>query len=156
MAFEDILVPTDFGSGSRAALEQALESLGPAGGRVTVLHVIDRRDLELTRALFPEVQEAHLLARLQQQAHERYAELTADLAMPQVEIEPLIIEGIAFLKIVQFARDLDVDMIVMAVHRGPEHFEQFLFGSTAERVLRIAPCPVLIVPETTVPREAKE
>lgn len=156
MAFEDILVPTDFGAGSRAALERALESLGPAGGRVTVLHVIDRRDLELTRLLFPEAQEAHLLARLQRQARERYAELTADLATPNVEIEPLIIEGMAFLKIVQFARDLDVDVIVMAVHRGPEHFEQFLFGSTAERVLRIAPCPVLIVPETTVLHAAKE
>jgi nucleotide-binding universal stress UspA family protein len=41
-------------------------------------------------------------------------------------------------------------MIVMTVHRGATQVEQFLFGSTAERVLRLAPCPVLVVPETTV------
>jgi nucleotide-binding universal stress UspA family protein len=66
----------------------------------------------------------------------------------------LLVDGNPFLKIVQFARDLDVDLIVMAVHRGPAHFEQFLFGSTAERVMRVAPCPVLIVPETAILNEA--
>ena len=48
----------------------------------------------------------------------------------------------------QLARDLDVDMIVMTVHRSMPQVEQLLFGSTAERVLRLTPCAVLIVPET--------
>jgi nucleotide-binding universal stress UspA family protein len=150
VAFEDILVPTDFGPGSRAALERALDSLGSEGGRVVVLHVIDPRLLEPTRSLFPEVKEADVLTRLREQAHQRYAQLSAGLERAQVECELLLVEGVPFLKIVQFARDLDVDLIVMAVHRGPAHFEQFLFGSTAERVMRVAPCPVLIVPETPV------
>jgi nucleotide-binding universal stress UspA family protein len=121
---------------------------------VTVLHVIDERLLEPTLALFPEARMETLLAQLRAQAHERYAQLIAGIEQAQVECEPLIVEGIPFMKIVQFARDLDVDLIVMAVHRGPAHFEQFLFGSTAERVMRVAPCPVLIVPETTLLREA--
>lgn len=154
MGFQDILVPTDFGPGSPVALARALDSLGPEGGRVVVLHVIDERLLEPTLALFPEARMETLLARLREQAHERYAQLIAGIEQEQVEFEPLIVEGIPFLKIVQFARDLDVDLIVMAVHRGPAHFEQFLFGSTAERVMRVAPCPVLIVPETTLLREA--
>ena len=150
MGFQDILVPTDFGPGSLAALQRALDSLGPEGGRVMVLHVIDERLLEPTLALFPEARMETLLARLREQAHERYAQLIAGIAQEQVELEPLIVEGIPFVKIVQFARDFDVDLMVMAVHRGPAHFEQFLFGSTAERVMRVAPCPVLIVPETTL------
>ena len=42
-------------------------------------------------------------------------------------------------------------MIVMTVHRGVPHVEQVLFGSTAERVLRLASCPVLMVPEVVAP-----
>ena len=154
MAFEDILVPTDFRPGARTALERALDSLGPAGGRVMVLHVVDQRLLEPTLALLPDAREAELLSRLHQQAQERYAQLVSGLARDQVEFELLVVDGNPFLKVVQFARDLDVDLIVMAVHRGPAHFEQFLFGSTAERVMRVAPCPVLIVPETTMVNES--
>jgi nucleotide-binding universal stress UspA family protein len=153
MAFEDVLVPTDFGSGSRVALERALDSLGPAGGRIIVLHVIDQRLLESVSRLYPEVPEGEGLTRLQQQAQEQATQLIAGLPTSQVDIEPLIVEGVPFWKIVQLARDLDVDLIVMAVHRGPAHFEQVLYGSTAERVMRIAPCPVLIVPETTILEE---
>lgn len=149
MAFQDILVPTDFESGSRVAVEQALDSLGPEGGRVVVLHVLDQRFLNPVQALFPETNKEEWVARLRQKAHEQYAQLMAGIEAEKAECELLVVEGVPFLKIVQFARDLDVDVIVMAIHRGPEHFEQLLFGSTAERVLRLTPRPVLIVPETT-------
>ena len=66
-------------------------------------------------------------------------------------IDPLMSDGIPFLKRVQLAHDFDVDMIVMTVHRSGPDVEQLLFGSTAERVLRLAPCPVLIVPEVVAP-----
>jgi nucleotide-binding universal stress UspA family protein len=134
-------------------LERALDSLGPAGGRIIVLHVIDQRLLAYVGMLSPEMPEGEGLARLQQQAQEQATQLIAGLPTTHVDIEPLIVEGVPFWKIVQLARDLDVDLIVMAVHRGPAHFEQVLYGSTAERVMRIAPCPVLIVPETTILEE---
>jgi nucleotide-binding universal stress UspA family protein len=154
MAFRDILVPTDFGAGSLAALQRAVDNLEPEGGKIVVLHVIERRLLEHVLTVFSEAEETDIIARLNQQAYDRYAQLVAELDTNQVDIELLVVEGVPALKIVQFGRDLDVDLIVMALHRGPEHFEQFLFGSTAERVMRIAPCPVLIVPETTVLHEA--
>lgn len=146
----DILVPTDFGPGSRMALEQAVRSLGPSGGNICVLHVIDQLVIGQMHRLVPELTEAALRQRLRQQAEIQYAELVTGLDCGKAAVEPFIIEGKPFLKIVQLARDLDVDMIVMTVHRGATHVEQFLFGSTAERVLRLAPCPVLIVPETPV------
>ncbi|MGE3539727.1 MAG: universal stress protein [Candidatus Tectimicrobiota bacterium] len=144
----DILVPTDFRPGSRAALERAVRSLGPEGGTICVLHVIDQTLLGQVQALLPEVTETELQQRFRQQAEAQYAALVADLDCGSATVEPFIISGKPFVKIVQLARDLDVDMIVMTVHRGATHVEQFLFGSTAERVLRLAPCPVLIVPET--------
>jgi nucleotide-binding universal stress UspA family protein len=153
MRYTHMLVPTDFRSGSRAALERAVTCLAPEGGKVVVLHVIDLHLLEHTLCLFPKAEEADVRTRLRQQARQQYAQLASGIENEKVECELLIVEGQPFLKIVRFARDLDVDMIVMAVHRGPEHLEQFLFGSTAERVMRIAPCPVLIVPEAMVMRE---
>jgi nucleotide-binding universal stress UspA family protein len=119
-----------------------------------VLHVIDQRLLEPAITLSLEAKADALLTRLHQRAREQYPPLVAGLERPQVEFELLLVDGNPFLKIVQFARDLDVDLIVMSVHRGPAHFEQFLFGSTAERVMRVAPCPVLIVPETAILNEA--
>jgi len=148
MVSHDILVPTDFGPGSRLALERAIRSLGPEGGNICVLHVLDQHLIAQMGGLLPEVGETELRARLRQQAEAYYAQLVEDLAWDKATIEPMIIEGKPALKIVQLARDLDVDMIVMTVHRGTTHIEQFLFGSTAEHVLRLAPCPVLIVPET--------
>ena len=148
MVSHDILVPTDFGPGSRLALERALQSLGPEGGTIGVLHVLDQHLIAQMQALVPDVGETELRSRLQQQAETRYADLAAGLAQDNVTIEPLIIAGTPFLKIVQLARDFDVDMIVMTVHRRMPQVEQLLFGSTAERVLRLAPCAVLIVPET--------
>lgn len=148
MSSRDIVVPTDFGPGSRLALERAIRGLGPEGGTICVLHVLDQRLLAQVQALVPDLSEAELRARFRQHAETHCAELVAGLAQDNVTIEPMIVEGLPFLKIVQLAHDLDVDMIVMAVHRSVSHVEQLLFGSTAERVLRLAPCPVLIVPET--------
>ncbi|MGQ4808147.1 hypothetical protein NKDENANG_01514 [Candidatus Entotheonellaceae bacterium PAL068K] len=154
MVSQDILVPTDFGQGSRAGLEHALDSLGSADGRVSVLHIIDQRFMEQTLSLFPDEQRSTLLARLREQAQKQYAELIKGLAIGNVDMALICVEGLPFLKIVQLARELAVDMIVMTAHRGPANFEKFLFGSTAERVLRMAPCPVLIVPETVSSPEA--
>ena len=151
MVSHDILVPTDFGPGSLLALERALRSLGPEGGTIGVLHVLDQHLIAQMQALVPDLGATQLRARLRQQAETHYTNLVAGLAQDNVTLEPLIVEGTPFLKIVQLARDFAVDMIVMTVHRGAPHLEQFLFGSTAERVLRLAPCAVLIVPKTVAP-----
>jgi nucleotide-binding universal stress UspA family protein len=148
----DILVPTDFSPGSRLALERAMRSFGPEGGNICVLHVLDEHLIARMQACFPDTDATELQARLRREAEAHYAELVAGLACDQVTVEPMIIVGTPFLKIVQLARDLDVDMIVMIVHRGTIHVEQILFGSTAERVLRLAPCAVLIVPDAVAPQ----
>src|SRR4029450_8934008 len=148
MVSHDILVPTDFGPGSRLALERAMQSLGPEGGTIGVLHVLDQHLIAQMQALVPDVGETELRVSLQQEAELRYADLVADLAQDNVTIEPIIIEGTPFLRMGRLARDLDVDMIVMTVHRSMPQVEQLLFGSTAERVLRLTPCAGLIVPET--------
>jgi nucleotide-binding universal stress UspA family protein len=54
--------------------------------------------------------------------------------------------GLAAHEIVEAAKELDVDLIVIATH-GYTGWKHFTIGSTAERVVRAAPCPVLVVRE---------
>jgi nucleotide-binding universal stress UspA family protein len=54
--------------------------------------------------------------------------------------------GLAAIEIVEAAKELDVDLIVIATH-GYTGWKHFAIGSTAERVVRAAPCPVLVVRE---------
>ena len=54
--------------------------------------------------------------------------------------------GLAAIEIVEAAKGLDVDLIVIATH-GYTGWKHFAIGSTAERVVRAAPCPVLVVRE---------
>jgi len=54
--------------------------------------------------------------------------------------------GLASIEIVDAAKELDVDLIVIATH-GYTGWKHFAIGSTAERVVRAAPCPVLVVRE---------
>jgi nucleotide-binding universal stress UspA family protein len=65
-----------------------------------------------------------------------------------LEVTSMVTVGIPFQEIAVVARDLAVDLIVMGGYgrsgRGP--IEEVFFGSTAEKVVRLLPCPVLCVP----------
>ena len=61
-----------------------------------------------------------------------------------IKIEKSIRHGRPFLEIIQAAKDESVDLIVIATH-GRGGLEHVLFGSTAEKVVRKAPCPVLSI-----------
>ena len=58
----------------------------------------------------------------------------------------LTVIGVPFIEILKIARDLDLPMIVMGVKGRSTPPEEVLFGSTAEKVLRGARVPVLVVP----------
>jgi hypothetical protein len=87
MAFQDVLVPTDFGPGSRAALNQAMDSLGPEGDKVTVLHVLDQHFVESIHACFPDTTPEALTTHLQNQAREQYRQLMVGMERDKVACE---------------------------------------------------------------------
>lgn len=62
----------------------------------------------------------------------------------KVVADYVIRTGKAFYEIDQFARETSIDLIIIATH-GHTGVEHILFGSTAEKVVRYAPCPVLVV-----------
>ncbi len=145
--FRDILVPVDFTPTSEKALRFAL-SLLASGGEVLVLHVVDIDFVDRVEANgFAKREEA--ISRLRGHAEEQLKSLIDNVRAerPNVEFEPMVVVGKPFAEILRIARDLDFRMIVMGSgSRKREDIEAWLFGSTAEKVLRAATVPVVCVP----------
>ena len=140
--FQRILVPTDFSEASRPALRYATAFAQPCGSEVTLVHVIEPSPYpEFGYAAIP-VKEAGL----KREANEKLEVQCRELARAGVKASSVIRTGNAFHEIAEQAREQNADLIVIATH-GRGAVAHALVGSTAERVVRHAPCPVLVVRE---------
>ena len=141
---QKVLVPIDFSTPCNKAFKYALGFARQFGSQIIMIHVIEPAagvDAEpLAVEGTPRTQSEGALAEEKMQA---LAEASRDGSF---HITSGIRRGVATHEIVQAAAELDVDLIIMATHglRGWKHFG---LGSTADRVARAAPCPVLVVRE---------
>ena len=145
-----ILVTTDFSETSKQALPIAAELAKAFWARITVLHVFEE-DLVAVYPMIagymqPEVIES---GRYREEARRRAEEalqaVAADLRKKKIEVDAMVRGGAKpFVEIVRTARELPADLIVLATH-GRTGLKHVLIGSTAERVVRKAHCPVLTV-----------
>jgi universal stress protein A len=142
-AFETILLTTDFSVLSARAVEPALAIADRFGSKIVVLYVVEDRlppfvD-EYTGISMEEILQAH--TERARREMDRFVE--RNLPGPS-EVETLVATGMPSTEVVRVAEERGVGLIVMATH-GRGFVSHALFGSTAERVLRRAPCPVLTV-----------
>lgn len=142
-----ILVGSDFSGPARRALGQALSLARERDARLMVLHVIHVPDLEELAMLAGVTAEA-LRQRLVKERRERLVELVNDLQEKEGEapVETVIAWGHPYEVILKKASDSAVSLIVLGTAGPSADMERALFGSTAEKVLRSATCPVLCVP----------
>jgi nucleotide-binding universal stress UspA family protein len=144
IALKSILVATDFGEASGAALAYGRELARTFGATLHVLHVADdvfvRLGGDSYTAVLPELQKG-----LEVAAQKQLDELLVDNDPIPLPVKKAVLTSSATAPaIVQYARDLDIDLIVVGTHgRGP--VAHLLMGSVAERVVRSASCPVLTV-----------
>ncbi|MFN8626973.1 MAG: universal stress protein [Candidatus Binatia bacterium] len=136
-----LLVAVDFSVGSRRALEMAL-ALCPEG-EITALHVVDTEFAARVEAQGVAAS-ADVVGKLRTRAGEEFAWLLQERS--HRPFDTMIVEGTPFVEIIKIAKDLDVDMIAMGMHKATFRVDEILFGSTAEKVLRASHCPVLCVP----------
>lgn len=139
--FTTILVPTDFSYASDAALGYARMLAARFGAALHLLHVVDEPgSWSEVYAALPEIQ-----LRLSADAAKRLEAMAACLP-PPVQATSAVVCGAPVPSIVKVAESKGADLIVMGTHgrRGMGHL---LLGSVAERVVRLAPCPVLTVRE---------
>jgi universal stress protein A len=139
-----ILVPTDFSPASSKSLSYALRFAQGPNSEITLLHVLEP-ETPLTLAAWrttPAFSEQELA-----DAEEGLRTLADSAKTAGGTVAKSILRtGVATQEIVEAAKELDVDLIVIATH-GFTGWKHFAIGSTAERVARAAPCPVLVVRE---------
>jgi universal stress protein A len=143
IGFKRILVPTDFSKPSLKALRYAVRFAEQSGAAIFLVYVLEQpafmHDLESFPVALPE-------AELVKGAREKLLSLAAAEIEELVPVKVQVRVGKPFREIAALARQTDTDLIVIATH-GRTGLNRMLLGSTAELVVRHAPCPVLVVRE---------
>ena len=144
--YHNILVPTDGSAAAKSAISHAVDIASVCEATIHGLHVIPTADLRirpksktakrLAAGEFDAVPEAHTYGK--NATHEVVAAATeADLPATQA-----ITAGWPYAEIIEYARENEIDLIVMG-RRGHTGVGRLLLGSTTERVIRNTSIPVL-------------
>ena len=147
MGFKAILVATDFSECAGAAFKVAKKLARQFGAKIVLLHVIQQRVVHrLSEHLKAEPDD--LLPAFREEAQQHLDAFQQECGCNSLEVTSIVAVGIPFQEIAVVARELAADLIVIGGYgrsgRGP--IEEVFFGSTAEKVVRLLPCPVLCVP----------
>lgn len=139
-----ILVPVDFSEPSRTALEVARSMATGPRTILDLVHVIEHpvvpQYFDPFEARIPATTMAEVSARVEKQL----ALLADDVAGPDVDCRIEILEGPVARRVVEHAEKTDSDLIVLSTH-GHTGFQHLMLGSVAERIVRLAERPVLVV-----------
>jgi nucleotide-binding universal stress UspA family protein len=145
-----ILVPTDFSKNAQAAFDMAYGLAKQLQAKLFVLHVQDESTLRiaLKEGL---VEESSTDEELQDKIHElirmRFSSLLAGIDEVAEGIEYSHMHGDPKSKIVEYAKEIDADMIIIGMHgiSAVTTLMRTLLGSVTESVLKKSPCPTLVV-----------
>jgi len=158
-----ILLSTDFSECSRQALNYALSFARRYEAKLILLHVIEADEYiayaeESAVESSSDIRE-EIIRAMEETASESFEQFLSDFSLEGIEFETKMAEGTSFVEIAKVAKESEADMIVIGTHGRQETMkgvsgarqsvytrsEHSLFGSTAERVVRQAHCPVLSV-----------
>lgn len=141
---QKILVPTDFSDFSNHAVRYGCEFAKRFNAELHLVSVVED--------VYPLVPEsgmllptaANYLNELKTAAEQTLATRPDPAWVEGVSVKREVLIGTAFLEIIRYAKDEDIDLIVIGTH-GRTGLVHVLMGSVAEKIVRKAPCPVLTV-----------
>ena len=138
-----ILVPIDFSEHSKNALKYALPFAEKFKASIDLIYVVEPTiypaDFSFGQIGFPNVEEE-----LRTRGSNELENLITKEIAGKVDSRKIVRTGKPFYEINQYALEENISLIIIATH-GHTGMEHILFGSTAEKVVRKAPCPVLVV-----------
>ena len=138
-----ILCPTDFSEPAREALNVASDLAQHFGAEIRLLHVVP-----VLPPLPPDPNFVFKVPEyegfLHAEAEKNLQTLSTDLSGKSLRVTTSVAHGDAAGEIIRAAETQKVDMIVISTH-GATGWERLLFGSVAEKVVRLASCPVLTI-----------
>ena len=139
LRIRNILVPVDFSETSFMALHYAVAFAKQFEAAITLFHVVGP-------ATYPEEWRYIGLNETErcESAMKRLKALAERETLIGLRVEKIVATGIAFDAIVEYAKKMGADLIIATSH-GLTGWKHAIMGSTAERIVRYAPCPILVV-----------
>ncbi len=145
--FKKILIPTDGSEYTKPAIEQGIYLARLMNADVTALYVVDQTSF----VNFPmDSTVVSIYSVLEKEGNDAVEIIKKEGERNGVKVETKVVEGSPYRKIIEEAKDYD--LVVMGT-LGRTGMSKLFLGSVAERVVRFAPCPVLVV--RAVPGEAQ-
>jgi nucleotide-binding universal stress UspA family protein len=145
LEIKKILVPIDFSDYSKSSLKYAASFAQKFNSEITLIYVVEPviypPDFSMGQIAIPSVN-----AEWDLKAKEELEKLGKQEIPGSIKVSIIIKTGKPFLEIIDAAAEENIDLIIIATH-GHSGVEHILFGSTAEKVVRKAPCPVLTLRE---------
>lgn len=143
MQIKTVLFPTDFSQGARAAMDYAVSLAQDYKAKLILLYVI--QDISIAEWYIPSsISAADLVEDMQKSAEQEMEKWGSEVGANVAMVERIVTRGVPFVEIIRIAKEQNADLIVIGTH-GRTGIDHMLFGSTAEKVVRKSPCPVLTV-----------
>jgi nucleotide-binding universal stress UspA family protein len=143
MQIKTILFPTDFSNGARAAMDHATSLAKDYQAKLILLYVI--QDISIAEWYIPSsISVSDLVEDMQKSAWQEMDKWIGEVSKQVKDPEKMVVRGVPFVEIIRIAKERKADLIVIGTH-GRTGIDHMLFGSTAEKVVRKASCPVLTV-----------
>ncbi len=140
LSIRKIMVPTDFTTYSDHAIEYAIMVARKFKAKMLLVHVIEPLAYSVTDTM----QVFDHYTALKTVAKPILENLQKRLLKKGLKVDSILLDGNPYLEIVKKSREAGVDLIIMGTH-GRTGIEHILMGSVAERVVRLASCPVVTV-----------
>lgn len=145
MEIKKILFPTDFSEGALNALSYAVDLAKNYGAKLYIFHAI--YDVVTASGWYvPHISFDEMYKEVESAARKELEKFGLEEKRGLKDIEHIIVKGVPYEEILKFAKENNIDLIVIGTH-GRKGLDRALFGSTAERVVRNSTCPVLTVRE---------
>src|ERR1700675_82982 len=141
-----ILVPTDFSAGSERAWAEARRLAARLGAELVLVHVLVETPL-YSEGPFTMKQARGVFDAARARGVKTLGEWTATAAAAGLSARWVMRTGVPYKEIVGAAARERADLIVIGT-RGRSGLDRALLGSVADRVVRLAPCPVVTVRDT--------
>ena len=151
MDFKKIIFTTDFSESARFAMTFAVDIAHKYGAELTLVHVIEPIftpvDFAWGTYNYPDIEK-----QVNSYAEDSIKKLVEQEIPPGLKTQVVILFGKPWREVVSYAREHAGDLIVIATH-GLSGLSHAIYGSTAEKVIRKSPCPVLTIRHPDVKSE---
>jgi nucleotide-binding universal stress UspA family protein len=141
--FETILFANDFSENSDHAFEYALSMAKKYASKLVLIHVINE-PVDLRGFYVPHISFENLEKEIADSAQKMMDKFCRTKIKDFSNFTAQVVSGIPYEEIIKKASEVNAGLIVLGTH-GRKGLDHILFGSTAERVVRSSPCPVMTV-----------